>query len=78
MKQIFDQKGRVIGLLYKGPKMNIQTTLSEAQVRSRLGIYRERFKNGNKSRNVIDGIDFWTHALKLFNTKKQPAEGAVT
>lgn len=74
MKPIFDEKDRVIGLLYKGPKMNTQTTLSEAQVRSRLGIYQERLKKGNKSRNVTDGIDLWTYALNLFDTKRHPAE----
>lgn len=77
MKPVRDKQGRVIGLIYRGPRMDTSTTLSEAQVRSRLGIYQERQKQGNKSRNVTDGIDYWTYALGLFHQTNQPGEGAA-
>jgi hypothetical protein len=66
MRNILDSKGRVIGIVYRGPKKDIDTTMSEAQVRNRLTIYLDRYASGNKSQNVIDAIDFWTAALNRF------------
>jgi uncharacterized protein YcsI (UPF0317 family) len=80
MYKVRDQKGRTIGLIYKGPNMPTETTMSEAQVRNRLDIYKKRYQDGNKSKNVLDAIDFWQHALLQFSEQSgsKPEEAATT
>lgn len=74
-KQIISESGKVIGLAYKGPRMEEIQTLSAAQVRSRIGMYDQ---NGHgrtdeaKTRNAA----IWKFALSLFNTAPV-AEGEV-
>ncbi len=65
-KQIHDHSGKVIGLMYKGPRMQSFTTLSEAQVRSRHNIYRSRADKEEVSEAVSAGINIWQWALSLY------------
>lgn len=87
-KQIRDTSGKVIGLMYKGPRMENWSTLSSAQVRSRLGIYTQRADKGEVSDAVQNGLEEWTWAYGLFGgetivrtdnleTIHQPEEGAA-
>lgn len=54
--------------MYKGPRMDSWSTLSAAQVRSRLGIYAGRSEKGEVSEAVANGLDIWTWAYGLFGT----------
>ncbi len=65
-KQIHDHNGKVIGLMYKGPRMQNFTTLSEAQVRSRFNIYRNRADKEEVSEAVATGLNIWQWALGLY------------
>lgn len=65
-KQIHDHAGKVIGLMYKGPRMQSFTTLSEAQVRSRFNIYRARADKEEVSEAVSAGLHIWQWALSLY------------
>lgn len=65
-KQIRDTFGAVIGLMYKGPRMSAWSTMSAAQVKSRLNIYRKRAEAGEVSEAVARGLDVWIWASGLF------------
>lgn len=65
-KQIHDHTGKVIGLMYKGPRMQNFTTLSEAQVRSRFRIYQNRADKEEVSEAVATGLHIWQWALGLY------------
>lgn len=67
-KQVYDQKGQVIGLVYTGPRMSIPTTLSQAQVRSRKTIYEKRAVDATEA--VLRSLEIWTWALGLFGTNQ--------
>jgi len=46
------------------------STLSAAQVRSRLGIYTGRSEKGEVSEAVANGLDEWTWAYSLFGSER--------
>lgn len=56
--------------MYKGPRMESWSTLSAAQVRSRLGIYTGRAEKGEVSEAVANGLDEWTWAYSLFGSER--------
>lgn len=56
--------------MYKGPRMENWSTLSSAQVRSRLGIYTQRAEKGEVSEAVQNGLDEWTWAYSLFGSEQ--------
>lgn len=66
-KQVYDQKGAVIGLIYLGPRMATPSTMSQAQVRSRKTIY-ERRAEIDATEAVLRSLEIWTWALGLFGT----------
>lgn len=68
-KQIHDHAGKVIGLMYKGPRMQAWSTLSESQVRARKNIYTKRSEGGEVSDAVARGLDVWEWALSLFSAE---------
>jgi hypothetical protein len=89
-KQIRDHSGKVIGLMYKGPRMEGFQTLNASQVRARRNIYAKRAEAGEVSEAVHRGFDMWQWALALFSAEKfvstetvetihhQPEEAATT
>lgn len=60
--------------MYKGPRMPEWSTLSAAQVRSRLGIYTKRADQGEVSEAVSNGLEEWTWAYGLFGTEQVVAQ----
>lgn len=60
--------------MYKGPRMPDWSTLSSAQVRSRLGIYTKRADQGEVSEAVSNGLEEWTWAYGLFGTEQVVAQ----
>lgn len=64
-KQVFDNDGNVIGLMYKGPKMAKYTTISYSQAKSLAGVYESREGENNKVQKQM-----WHYALTLFNHRE--------
>lgn len=64
-KQVFDNDGNVIGLMYKGPKMSKYTTISYSQAKSLAGVYESRDGENNKVQKQM-----WHYALTLFNHRE--------
>jgi len=71
-KQIRDAAGKVIGLEYKGPRMEHPTTLSYSQVVSRISSYRNNTGRRDETRTKM--LDVWTAALELFELPKGEAD----
>jgi len=69
-KQIREPSGRVIGLMYRGPRMDGFQTLNASQVRARRNIYAKRSDAGEVSEAVHRGFDMWQWALALFSAEK--------
>ena len=69
-KQIHDQSGKVIGLMYKGPRSQSPSTLGMSQAKSRLNIYRKRSEAGEVSDAVQRGLEMWEWANNLFGAEK--------
>jgi hypothetical protein len=69
-KQIRDKGGRVIGLMYQGPRMDGFQTLNASQVKARRNIYAKRADAGEVSEAVHRGFDMWQWALALFSSEK--------
>lgn len=70
-KQIRNAQGKVIGLEYKGPRMEHPTTLSYSQVVSRISSYRNN--TGRRDETRIKMLEVWTAALELFEFPKEDA-----
>ena len=64
-KQIVNQHGKVVGVMYKGPRMESFTTYGQAQVKSLLGGYQRR-SSKDVSESVSKGLDIWEWAYGLF------------
>lgn len=67
-KQIRNTEGKVIGLEYKGPRMEHPTTLSYSQVVSRISSYRNNTGRRDETRTKM--LEVWTAALELFELPK--------
>lgn len=63
-KQLFDDAGNVIGLAYKGPRMDSTQTISRAQVLSRIGQYETG--PGRTDETRARNLAIWRFALSLF------------
>lgn len=63
-KQVCDKNGVVIGLEYKGPRMDAPTTLSYTGVTSRISTYKKGVQRADKT--VEKNLYIWSFALTLF------------
>lgn len=70
-KQVRDA-GIVIGLLYKGPRMENPQVMSYAQVKSRISSYKNNKWRNEETRR--DMIDMWEFALALFEVPEKEEE----
>ena len=70
-KQVRDC-GIVIGLLYKGPRMDTPQVMSYAQVKSRISSYKNNKWRNEETRR--DMIDMWEFALALFEVPEKEEE----
>jgi hypothetical protein len=59
-KQLFDDNGKVAGLMYKSPHSEKYSTIDMPQARSRITTYQKR--EGNEQ-----NVEMWKYALSLFN-----------
>ncbi len=66
-KQIFDESGRVIGLLYKGPRSENFTALGESQVKARLTTYKTRVEHSTPAREAA--LEVWEWAYSQFTAE---------
>lgn len=71
-KQIRNAEGKVIGLEYKGPRMEHPTTLSYSQVVSRISSYRNNTGRRDETRTKM--LEVWTAALELFELPNAEAD----
>ena len=70
-KQIRNEHGRLIGLIYRGPRTTGETTLNFAQVKARRNIYIGRSNRGEVSQAVAAGLEVWEWAFSLFEESKK-------
>lgn len=68
-KQLFDDHGNIIGLAYKGPRMEQTQTISRAQVLSRIGQYETGPGRTDETRSR--NLAIWRFALSLFTADKK-------
>lgn len=73
-KQLQNTSGKVVGLLYKGPKMERFDSMGIVHVKNKLSTYHRRGQN-EASDAVQRGLDLWEWAYNLFlkNEESNPA-----
>jgi len=64
-KQLQNTNGMVVGLLYKGPKMQMFDSMGIVHVKNKLSTYQRRGEN-EASDAVQRGLDLWEWAYNLF------------
>lgn len=76
-KQIRDDRGKLIGLIYSGPRMDYASTLNFPQVLARMNIYRRRAEKGEASQAVEAGLQVWEWAVGLFEQGREALADAT-
>lgn len=73
-KQLQNTSGKVVGLLYKGPKMQTFDSMGIVHVKNKLSTYERRAQN-ECSDAVQRGLDLWEWAYGLFQKHQDSNPG---